>query len=262
MSELVLYEHPLSPYAQKVKLALLTKSIPFSLVNLAMMTDTQRAEFAAWNPRAEVPVLVDDGFAIYDSTIILEYIEDRWPEPPLLPLEPQARARVRIIEEAMDTHFESNTWGLSEVKHFGRASGSLANTLSAFGHNEIRQWFSWLDHQLGNDPYFNGSHVGWGDICVVPFVNGATRFGLYPESETALSAWHTMINEHEHVIACKTEADAWELDPALMQEALAAGFKREYRDHRVEWMIRAGGITVVEAGLQADNLRFNEPFPT
>ncbi|MCB1684549.1 MAG: hypothetical protein R3E82_11295 [Pseudomonadales bacterium] len=45
-----------------------------------------------------------------------------------------------------------------------------------------------------------------------------------------------------------------------MTAALAAGFKREYRDHRLEWMIRAGAINVVQAGLTADNIRFTETF--
>jgi hypothetical protein len=45
-----------------------------------------------------------------------------------------------------------------------------------------------------------------------------------------------------------------------MSAAIANGFKREYRDHRIEWMIRAGGINVVEEGIQAQNLRFAQPF--
>ena len=55
-------------------------------------------------------------------------------------------------------------------------------------------------------------------------------------------------------------AQSAELDPDAMQAAVAAGFKREYRDHRLEWMIRAGGIDVVAAGIAADNIRFNRSF--
>ncbi len=59
---------------------------------------------------------------------------------------------------------------------------------------------------------------------------------------------------------CQAEAVAGELDAATMTAALAAGFKREYRDHRLEWMIRAGGLSVVQDGLAADNIRFVEAF--
>ena len=261
MSELVLFEHPLSPYSQKVKLALLEKGITFSLVNLATMSEAERSDFVAWNPRAEVPVLVHDGFAVFDSTVILEYIEDSWPQPSLLPAGARDRARVRLIEEVMDTHFEANTWGLSEVEHFGRASGDLAARLTQFGTDEIQHWLAWLNGQLGNAPYFNGEGFGWGDVCVIPFVNGATRFAIFPAAPSPLADWHQRVSQREHVTACKEGADAWELDPQLMAQALAQGFKREYRDHRLEWMVRAGGMRVLEEGLQADNLRFHTPFP-
>ena len=63
-------------------------------------------DFVAANPRAEVPALIHDGVGVFDSTIILEYLEDKWPSPALLPREPAARARARMLEDAMDTHYE------------------------------------------------------------------------------------------------------------------------------------------------------------
>src|SRR6185436_15901661 len=98
----LLYEHPLSPYAQKVKIALNEKGVSYE-ARLPDLFSGSDAEFAAANPRMEVPALVDDATKVFDSTIILEYIEDRWPTPPLLPLTPAERARVRMIEEVCDT---------------------------------------------------------------------------------------------------------------------------------------------------------------
>src|SRR5206468_2797728 len=66
--------------------------------------------FAAANPRLEVPALVDGDTRVFDSTIILEYIEDRWPTPPLLPVAPAERARVRMLEELCDTYVEPISW--------------------------------------------------------------------------------------------------------------------------------------------------------
>jgi stringent starvation protein A len=57
-----------------------------------MATGRTDGPFVAANPRAEVPVLVDRATRIFESTIITEYIEDRWPDPPLLPRSPEARA--------------------------------------------------------------------------------------------------------------------------------------------------------------------------
>ena len=93
---MLLYEHPLSSYAQKVKIALCEKGVAFD-AELPESFGTGRADgpFADASPRAEVPVLSDGPTRIFESTIILEYIEERWPEPPLLPREPEARAFAR-----------------------------------------------------------------------------------------------------------------------------------------------------------------------
>src|SRR5579864_9354927 len=108
-----LYEHPLSPYAQKVKIALREKGIAFE----AKLPDGIGAggaagEFAEASPRGEVPALIDGAARNFDSTIILAYIEDKWPPPAMLPADAAERARVRMIEEVMDTHFEPINWGL------------------------------------------------------------------------------------------------------------------------------------------------------
>ncbi|MEM9620681.1 MAG: glutathione S-transferase family protein, partial [Pseudomonadota bacterium] len=218
------------------------------------------AAFQQISPRAEVPVFVHGDLSIYDSSIILEYIEEQWPAPALLPAKPQERARVRLLEEVMDTHFEANTWGLGEITFFGRAQGEQAVALRAFAESEINRWYTWLDQQLGQADWFNGASFGWGDMAVVPFVHGAVRFDIQPAADSALAAWYTRASERDSVIQCRTAAEGAELDSATMTAAIAQGFRREYRDHRLEWMVRAGGLNIVEAGIRADNLRFHEAF--
>src|SRR5690349_12816919 len=102
---IVVYEHPLSPYAQKVKIALAEKGVEFEC-RLPDFMSGQDPDFAAANPRLEVPALVDGDTRVFDSTVILEYIEDRWPKPPLLPPTPPDRARVRVIADPRDTYHE------------------------------------------------------------------------------------------------------------------------------------------------------------
>ena len=95
---MLLYEHPLSSYVQKVKIALREKGLAFSaeLPPDFGATNSQGrppdGPFAAANPRAEVPVLIDGEVTLFESTVILEYLEDKWPEPALLPRDPAARA--------------------------------------------------------------------------------------------------------------------------------------------------------------------------
>ena len=129
---ITLYEHPLSPYAQKVKIALREKGLEFEALSPGGLgAGGVQGDFAKVSPRGEVPALVDGETAIFDSTIILEYLEDKWPSPALLPKGAAERARVRMLEEVMDTHFEAINWGLAELNWFRRAEGELAETLRA-----------------------------------------------------------------------------------------------------------------------------------
>ncbi len=124
----LLYEHPLSSYAQKIKIALREKGVAFT-AELPDSFGTGRTDgpFAAANPRAEVPVLIHGETRIFESTVILEYIEETWPEPPLLPRDPAARAMARMTEDVCDTQYEAINWGFGEILWFKRATGALAD---------------------------------------------------------------------------------------------------------------------------------------
>src|SRR5262249_25381974 len=111
---LVLHEHPLSPYAQKVKIAVREKRLAFETGMPAIGPGADLGEFSALTPRLEVPVLEDEGMAVFDSTIILEYLEDRFPDPPFLPRTPAERARARMLEEMCDTWYEAVNWACME----------------------------------------------------------------------------------------------------------------------------------------------------
>ena len=260
---MILYEHPLSPYAQKVKIALREKNLPFEWVlpdGLGSGTGYSQ-EFAAASPRIEVPALVDGEARIFDSTIILEYIEDKWPSPALLPRAPAARARARMIEDAMDTHYEAINWGLIEVRFMGRTSSELATQLRARAAVQIAAWQRWLTTELGSAPWFGGEEFGWADLSVVPYINCSASFGLPPVPGSPLAAWLTRVNARPAV--AQTAQEASDAIPSLegLDELVRQGlFKREYRDYRLEWMIKSGGLQVVLDGITKDNIRFSADF--
>lgn len=263
-----LYDHPLSPYAQKVKIALNEKAVPYETeLPSALGSGATAGEFAAASPRGEVPLLVHGTVRIFDSTIILEYIEDEWPEPVLLPPTPAERARVRMLEDAMDTHYEAINWGLSEIVHFKRAEGAVAEAILAQSREQLEGWFCWLTDQLGDRQWFNGDRFGWGDLAVLPFLNGSAGFDCRP-SQPALIEWMARANARDSVRPVAEAAQAVGMDSgAVSLEAVHAAleqglFKREYRDHRLEWMVKTGGLEIVQTGLQRGNIRFIDPFPT
>src|SRR5262249_53008932 len=146
--------------------------IPFEVVMPDILSGGDPV-FRAANPRLEVPALVDGDATVFDSTIILEYLEDKWPTPALLPATPLERARARTLEEVCDTQYEAVNWGLFEIRIFGRAKGGLADAMIARAGAQIAGMNAYLDRALGDADYFNGRAFGWADLAVVPHVNAA-----------------------------------------------------------------------------------------
>jgi len=94
-----IYSGPLSLFGAKAQIAALEKGLAFELVMVPFDRDDnylpKHPEVLRVNPKAQVPVLVDDEVELFDSTQIFEYLEDRYPTPPLWPREVAARARAR-----------------------------------------------------------------------------------------------------------------------------------------------------------------------
>ncbi len=256
-----LIEHPLSPYSQKVRIALDEKGLAYRLsIPTAIGSGQTPEDFRRANPRGEVPVLLVEGRALYDSTIILEFIEDRFPEAPLLAADPFARARARTIEEICDTTYEAITWGLSEIANFRRATGEQAEAMQARAGEELAALHRWLESELAGADWFGGDRFGYADACVVPFVAGAAGFG-FPPARGPLADWLARCSARASVAASlKAARDSLAAMAGVAQVVEAGLFKRQYRDHRLEWMIRSGGLSVVEQGLARDNIRFNSPL--
>ncbi|RUR74859.1 glutathione S-transferase family protein [Chlorogloeopsis fritschii PCC 9212] len=257
---IVLYEHPLSPYVQKIKIALREKGIEFeSKAPEFSGGGFGGSEFLQANPRGEIPALLDGDAKIFDSTIILEYIEEKWTEPQLLPSNPLERARARTIEDVMDTYYEPINWGLGEINFFGRAKGELAETIVGNAKEQAAKCRQWLTKQLGDREWFNGDRFGWSDLCIVPHLNlSSTVFGIALEANSPLADWFKRVNVRPSVAQTLQEAKdslaGLDQFSHLIEQGL---FKREYRDHRLEWMIRMGGLQVVLDGIEKDNIRFS-----
>jgi glutathione S-transferase len=103
-----LYDFLPCPFGQKVRIALAEKGLTYDFVQIDIAKGENRhPDFFRLNPFGRVPVLVDEDTTIYDSTIINEYLEDEYPEPPILPPVGSSamRARARRLEDFADTSF-------------------------------------------------------------------------------------------------------------------------------------------------------------
>ncbi len=109
MNRLQIYSGPLSMFGAKVEIAAREKGIEFDLVMVPF--DFERGytpkhpDVLRINPKQQVPVVVDGDVQVFDSTQIFEYLEDRWPEPPLWPRSVAARAQARRLELYSDEIF-------------------------------------------------------------------------------------------------------------------------------------------------------------
>ncbi|KXS22284.1 glutathione S-transferase domain-containing protein [Gonapodya prolifera JEL478] len=257
---LTLVHAGLSPYGIKVKLILLEKGIPYYL-----------EKALPWNledhPRRQVPVLRDGKDVVVDSRIISEYLEDKYPKPSLWPTEPLERARARTVMDVVDTHLEAINWGLGELYTFQRAGGPstpLHKSMVAASKDQTARFFTWLSTQLSDDPaspYFGGAVFSITDCAVVSQVIRSVGLGNVPAAGSRLAKWWSLVQRRPSVKKVLEE----ELQEMSASRAGAGGaikalndgaFKREYRDHRLEWMIRTGGISIVAEGLSKGNIRF------
>lgn len=256
-----LLEHPLSSYAQKVKIGLREKGIAFtSEIPADLGSGDLTGPLTAANPRTEVPALIDGQTRVWDSSVILQYLEDKVPTPALLPADPAARARARMIEDLCDTQYEAINWGLGEIRFFRRAQGAQAQKLEAAALAQTQQLMAWLTGELGGNDWFGGKSFGWADLCVAPFVNRSAYYGLGPEPSSSLGKWLERLRQHPSVAQTFAE---FRVAADAMGEAYkrleSPGFRRQYRDHRLEWLVKSGGIEIVLDGLNKNNIRFNWP---
>lgn len=263
---LELFEHPLSPYARKVKIVLEHAGIPYrrTFVNPMDPASDALRRFLAASPRREVPCLVDDdGTAVFDSTVMLEYLEEKWPERSALPAGAAERARVRMLEELCDTELEAVNWGLMELRFFRRAEGAEADAILATARTQLDRLWARLDRELDGRPWMNGERFGRGDAAVYPHVTGSAFFGAPLDAKFArLTAWAARCAETPAVQADAAQLAQWMKESFGGSAASSQGMPivRQYRDHRLEWMMKSGGVAVVLRGLEAGTIRFQGEF--
>jgi glutathione S-transferase len=191
---LTLYSGPLSLFSGKVRIALDEKGLDHELVSVPfsrMGYEPKHPKVIELNPKQQVPVLVDGDLAIYDSTIIFEYLEERHPAPPLYPRDPAAKARCRVLEAAADEILFPHIWELIREVFYkpdgvGRDAAAVANATAAIATHYDR-----LERRLGEQPFLCGNAPTVADIGYFMFVTSATSLGRgLGEAHPGLRAWY------------------------------------------------------------------------
>ncbi|MFQ5683184.1 MAG: glutathione S-transferase family protein [Candidatus Binatia bacterium] len=184
-----LYHFPLSTNSRKVRIALIEKGLEFERITIDLAKKEQKnPEYLKIHPFGQVPALDDEGFILYDSTIINEYLEDEYPYPPLLPKDSEGRARARLMDDFRDNNFNPY---FVEIIHEVRYKKEGERDLKLIEHAkaEIIRCFDRIEKQLQGQEYLAGT-FSLADIAYMPNIDLLARFEIpvNPEYKNTL-AW-------------------------------------------------------------------------
>jgi glutathione S-transferase len=185
-----LYDFLPCPYGQKVRIVLAEKGLNYDLmlVDLAQ-GDQRKPDFLRLNPFGRVPVLVDEDTTVYDSTVINEYLEDEYPEPPLLPVigNSAQRARARLFEDFSDTSFTPQVGQL--IHEMSRPEGERDQNRIQRLQQSVERVLDYLNHELHNQQFLAGE-FSVADIAFVPRLLVLSHLGFDPAANRAnVDAW-------------------------------------------------------------------------
>jgi maleylacetoacetate isomerase len=176
-----LYSYFRSSAAYRVRIALNLKGLPYEMDFVHLTKDGGRqhsAEFNAVNPAKLVPALrLDGGDVLTQSLAIIDYLDETHPQPPLLPVDPLQRAKVRAVALtiACDIHPIDN---LRVLQYLKRTLKHEQPDIDAWYHHWIIQGFNAIEAAIAPGPYCFGAQVTLADVCLVPQVFNARRLNV------------------------------------------------------------------------------------
>jgi glutathione S-transferase len=185
-----LYSGPLSMFGAKAEIALREKNLPFDVEMVAFSQaqgySPRHPEVLRVNPKRQVPVLIDGSVEVFDSTQIFEYLEHRYPQPPLWPASPAARARARQLELGSDEVFFPHVIRLMGL----RASPDPVDRPEWIQAREgIEAYYSKMDLLLADSEWLAGEY-SYADIAFYMAQFFAARHTVpMPEGVARLLAW-------------------------------------------------------------------------
>lgn len=196
---LQLYSYYRSSCAYRARLALAYKGLPYTTHPVHLVRnggEQHRPEYAALNPQEQVPTLIDGDFVLTQSMAIMEYLEEKYPTPAILPADPRARAYVRQISLIMvaDIHPLNN---LKVLQHLSAECGLTQAQKNDWYAKWILQGFAATEKLLAASAFRTGAFVcgdtpTMADFSLIPQVYNAARYEVPLDDFPLIRA----INDH------------------------------------------------------------------
>jgi glutathione S-transferase len=164
-----LYDYPQCPFCRKARVALAEKGLKYERVFVDLRKREQKKEeFLKLNPYGKVPVLVDNGTVMYESSVINEYLDENYPDPPLMPSSPADRARVRILVDFCESHFHPSWFNIYLQMTF-KAEDKRDKELVEGSKEELKEHLRRINEVLEGQEYLGGGY-SLADIAFTPRV--------------------------------------------------------------------------------------------
>jgi len=171
-----LYSFFRSSAAYRVRIAFNLKGLRYETIGIPLSKGSNlKPDYQAINPQMRVPALkLDSGEILTQSLAIIEYLDETNPQPPLLPRDPIARAKVRAFAQAIacDIHPLNNT---SPLRYLKNELGEDQARIDAWYHHWVLEGFAALEAMIEPGSYCFGGGITLADICLVPQVTNARR---------------------------------------------------------------------------------------
>ena len=196
MESIKIYSSARCPYAQRTRMLMIEKEIPFELTEVDLRNKPDW--FLAVSPYGKVPVIVDDGQTIYESAIINEYLDEKYKSIPMMPEEPVERAKARIWMDYCTNKYLTLSRKLL-VDHGNEE-------LQTENKKKMKESLIYIEKECfeknANGPFWLGNNISLVDLHYAPFFErfGAFKelFGVeWPEECIKISDWWSAVQKRD-----------------------------------------------------------------
>lgn len=194
---MTIYDYPGCPFGKKVRIVLAEKELEFDSVTVDLAKGQQRSdEFRRLNPFGKVPVLVDEGSVVYESSIINEYLNDEYPhEPELLPEDSGERARIRLLVDFADRAFTLPVMALEREAKAAEKDEARA----AAAREAVTKGLQMLNRELAGREFL-AEDFSLADVAFAPAVLMLGQVGVTIDPElTNVIAWKARLLERPSI---------------------------------------------------------------
>ena len=195
-----LYHDVPSTNSDRVKIALAEKGLAWEGIWVKLSKREQKSpEHLKRNPYGKIPVLDDDGRILFESCIINEYLDAKYPNPPLMPKDPYQRARGRILVDYALNYLHEPYWALRGEIMMKKNQAERDQRIIAEMRAELLKRLQYLETELDDKPYMLGEY-SLVDIDMFPRFPRMESFGVVPSpSLPRLNAWYERMKQRPSV---------------------------------------------------------------